>query len=56
MVNVKPIQQKAAKSKIAAKKAQILAEYFVHQNGGIYNLFTDPSGITQVLKVTGDQV
>lgn len=56
MVNVKPIQQKAASSKIAAKKAQVLSEYFVHQNGGIYNLFTDPSGVTQVLKVTGDQV
>jgi hypothetical protein len=56
MVNVKPVQQKAARSKVAAKRAQVLSEYFVHQNGGIYNLFTDPSGVTQVLKVTTDQV
>ena len=56
MVDVTPIRKKAVKSKMAVKRNTVLSEYFVHQNGSIYNLFTDPRGFSQILKVTGEQV
>ena len=49
--NIKKVAKKASKSKLAVKQAQVLKEYFIHQDGPLYHLFTDPRGVVQVVRL-----
>jgi len=49
--NVTKVKRAAANSKIAAKQAKVLSEYFVHQDGALYHLFTDPRGVVQLMRM-----
>ena len=54
--NVSKVKALASSSKVATKQAQVLTEYFVHQDGGLYNVFTDPRGVVQVIRTNKSDV
>ena len=54
--NVNKVKAAASSSKVAAKQAQVLAEYFSHQDGGLYHVFTDPRGVVQVIKTNKSDI